>query len=102
LKATWYYFSRASAHTLKYSESDNPYTSFDVRSAFPTIPKKIGAATGAGNLSANSAKKFSSGVYSGSNISFATPHIGQTQSSGTFSNAVPGATPESGSPAAGS
>jgi hypothetical protein len=34
--------------------------------------------------------------------SFSAPHIGQTQSSGTSSQAVPGATPLSSSPVAGS
>lgn len=46
------------------------------------------------------------GAYMGghafSNISFPTPQMGQTQSSGISSNLVPGAIPLSGSPAAGS
>ena len=41
-------------------------------------------------------------VYSGSNMSFPTAQTGHAQSSGISSNAVPGATPESGSPVAGS
>lgn len=40
--------------------------------------------------------------YSFSNISFSAPHSGQTQSSGRSSKGVPGATPLSGSPSAGS
>jgi hypothetical protein len=40
--------------------------------------------------------------YSGSNISFVTAQTGHIQSSGMSSKAVPGATPESGSPTAGS
>ena len=38
----------------------------------------------------------------GENMSLPTPHRGQTQSSGMSAKAVPGATPESGSPWAGS
>ena len=38
----------------------------------------------------------------GENISLPTPQMGQTQSSGRSSNAVPGAMPLSGSPASGS
>jgi hypothetical protein len=38
----------------------------------------------------------------GSNMSFSTPQSGQTQSSGRFSQAVPGSTPLSGSPSSGS
>src|SRR5512136_260583 len=41
-------------------------------------------------------------VYCFSNASFPAPQIGQTQSSGRFSNAVPAAIPASGSPFAGS
>jgi len=40
--------------------------------------------------------------HSFSNISLGAPHAGQTQSSGSFSKGVPGETPESGSPLAGS
>ena len=40
--------------------------------------------------------------YSSSKTSFPNPQIGQTQSSGMSSNAVPGATPLSGSPTTGS
>ncbi len=39
---------------------------------------------------------------SGSNMSFSTPHSGQTQSSGRSSNWVPGSMPPSGSPTSGS
>ena len=41
-------------------------------------------------------------VYSGSKESLSAPQTGQTQSSGTFSQAVPGATSFSGSPCSGS
>ena len=40
--------------------------------------------------------------YSASKASFSSPHTGQTQSAGTSSHFVPGATPLSGSPFAGS
>jgi hypothetical protein len=40
--------------------------------------------------------------YSSENSDLDAPHSGQTQSSGNASNAVPGATPLSGSPTAGS
>ena len=41
-------------------------------------------------------------VYAALNWSLPTPHNGHTQSDGTSSHAVPGCTPFSGSPAAGS
>ena len=53
--------------------------------------------TGLNNLSILPSK-----CYPGSNISFAAPQVGQTQSSGIASKAVPGFTPLSGSPFAGS
>jgi len=43
-----------------------------------------------------------SGFYASENSSLPAPHSGQIQSSGKFSNAVPGSTPLSGSPIAGS